>query len=381
MEKSGIFCKLDWFQAVFNDVDFDYVLNYFLEMGVSFDDPVFNSCFDRKYGVYDHHLVYECNGVQISANYAEVLENSDNVFNTVYSRIFLIIPGQGLEYLRNFYSEPDEVDRILRKQPELNEYEEPIWHVTRCDFAFDFVNYKYDIYECTRSELDVFKSVNGTVQIKGIRRPISYTVRSGSEKTIYIGKARSHRLLRIYDKKLEQTKNGVLLSLPDDSINYDIDSWNRIELQCRDNWAHYYLYGAHDYMQILRGIYDYYAFIDQQGIVSDFWQNLFDWVSIPLIIQNAKFAKYKLSKNVLNNQYENAKKVICAFLAFYGKEFVFNDLIDCFNNFFVSDHFYSRMTRKLLRRIDCLNDFKNDNRNLDGAYIQNIGGRSILKLK
>lgn len=380
MEKNGIFCKLDYFQAVFDDVDFNYVVNDFLEMDITFTDDVFNSSYERQYG-YDSHLVFNIGPVQISAKYDQVICAGESVFSSVYSKVFLIISGQALDFLRSYYSHPEEVDRILRKEPKLDKLGQPIWRVTRADFAFDFVNYKFDIYDTAAHELRSCASEQGTVKVKGLCRPISYSVRSGSEKTIYLGKGRSDRLLRIYDKKLQLTKDGQLTELPDDSIDYDISSWHRIELQTRNNWAYHYLYHTEDFLQVLREIYEYYAFIDKEGNVTNFWQSLFDWQEIPAIIQNAYYEKSPLSREVLNRQYDIGKQVILAFMAFYGKEYVYRDLEKEFYSAFLSDNVSSRRTRKLLRRIDCLNDFKNDNSQLLGAAVVNRSGKSVLVLK
>lgn len=380
MEKTGIFCKLDYFQAVFDDVDFNYVVNDFLEMDITFTDDVFNSAYERQYG-YDSHLVFNIGPVQISAKYDQVICAGESVFSSVYSKVFLIISGQALDFLRSYYASPEEVDRILRKEPKLDKLGQPIWRVTRADFAFDFVNYKFDIYETAARELRSCASEQGTVKVKGLCRPISYSVRSGSEKTIYLGKGRSDRLLRIYDKKLQLTKNGQLTELPDASIDYEIISWDRIELQCRNNWAYHYLYHSEDFMQVLREIYEYYSFIDKEGNVTDFWKSLFDWQEIPAIIQNAYFEKVPLSREVLDRQYDIGKQVILAYMAFFGKDYVYRDLEKEFYKSFLPDRLSSRRTKKLLRRIDCLNDFNNDNSHLLGAAVVNRAGKSILVLK
>lgn len=381
MEKNGIYCKLDYFQAVFDDVDFDYVANHFLELGITFTDEVFNSAYERQYG-YDSHLVFNIGPVQISAKYDQVVCAGDSVFSTKYSKVFLIISGNALDFLRSYYPSSEDVDRILRKEPELNLYGNPIWHVTRADFAFDFVNYKFDIYETAARELRSCASEQGTVKVKGLGRPISFSIRSGSEKTIYVGKGRSDRLLRIYDKKLQLTKDGQLTELPDDSIDYSIDSWDRIELQCRNNWAQHYLYHSDDYVQVLREIYNYYAFLDKEGNITSFWQDLFNWEEIPSIIQNAYFEKKPICREVLDRQFDSGLQVMCAYAAVYGKEYVYNQLDKAFYNVFHNDDTNTRRRRKrLLRRVDCLNDFKNDNTHLLGASVVNRAGKSILVLK
>lgn len=381
MEKTGIFCKLDYFQAVFNDVDFNYVVNDFLEMGVTFTDEVFNSSYERQYG-YDSHLVFQIGPVQVSARYEQVISASDSVFSSVYSKVFLIISGQALDFLRSYYSSAEDVDRILCKEPKLDKLGQPIWHVTRADFAFDFVNYKFDIYDTAACELRDCASPNGTVKVSGLKRPISFSIRSGSEKTIYLGKGRSDRLLRIYDKKLQLTKNGQLTELPDDSIDYNIDSWHRIELQTRNNWAHHFLYHTEDYIQVLREIYNYYAFIDSNGNITSFWQDLFDWELIPQIIQNMHFERKPLSREVLDKQFDVGIQVILAFAAFYGKEYVYEKINKAFYQVFHDGDCNTKRRRlRLLRRIDCLNDFKNDNSHLLGAAVVNRASDSILVLK
>lgn len=73
--------------------------------------------------------------------------------------------------------------------------------------------------------------------------------------------------------------------------------------------------------------------------------------------------------------------ILCAFAAVYGLEWVIFNLKERFTSHFWSENYKSRSTRKLLRRIDCLNDWKNDTSNLKGARVVNYDGRSILQLK
>lgn len=117
---------------------------------------------------------------------------------------------------------------------------------------------------------------------------------------------------------------------------------------------------------------------------SDYWNSrgfIQPDKKIDTIIQNAYFDKKPLSRELLDRQYDIGKQVILAFMAFFGKDYVYRDLEKEFYAAFSGDRVSSRRTRKLLRRIDCLNDFKNDNSNLLGAAVVNRAGKSILVLK
>ena len=200
---SVVTCKIDWFQAVFENVNFDYILNDFLELDLHTFDEVFSSMFERSLG-YDSHIGFNYNGIMLSTRVQNIISSdSSSVFTCYYDKIQLQISGSGLNYLRSIGKN---VDSICRRSPDVDELSgNPFWHVTRCDFAFDFVNYKFDIYQESKKFLEDNYSGFTTVKLSGLGRPVNFSIRSGGERTIYIGAPRSDKLLRIYDKKLEQT--------------------------------------------------------------------------------------------------------------------------------------------------------------------------------
>lgn len=173
------------------------------------------------------------------------------------------------------------------------------YHFTRCDFAFDLFDHQPHFLDDVRDFCDRFGFISDGVScvLIGQSRPVSYSIRTGDQKTIYIGKGRSDKCLRLYDKKMEQQRIG---SYNADSfkfyhmLKYLPDSWIRIELQCRrEATCHDLIYGSYgDPLRIFRFIFDKYAMREKKGRevpVSDVWLRLFDWDVIPLIIQNANY--------------------------------------------------------------------------------------------
>lgn len=378
-KEMAVFCKIDYYTAVFYNTSFENVLNGFLELGFDFSDPVLMSTYTRQAG-YEDVIVYTFGSARITANYKFVVQDGSSVFDTLYESVRLELSGKALDELRGIYQDQFELDRILHKILPPDELGQRSMAVTRCDFAFDFVNYKFNIYERCREELRALSSENGTVKVKGRGRPINFSVRSGSERTIYIGSNKSDKLVRIYDKDFELSKKGGLGQLPDQSINYEVKMWHRVEFQCRREWAEYFLINARDYLQVLQYVYSEYAFTDQQGNVTAFWQDLFDWNLIPAIGQNAKYEVQPMSVQSLKRMYRTSASLLCAFMAVLGKEKVFEDLCLMFETMFSSEYHNSYQTRKMLKRIDILTG-KRDYKNLHGANAISIDGNVILKLK
>lgn len=379
-KETAVFCKIDYYTAVFYNSSFEKVLNDFLELGFDFSDPVLQSTYTRQAG-YEDVICYTFGSGRVTAAYKNVVEDGESPFDTIYESVRLELSGKALDELRNHYDYPDYLDTVLHKFLPPDELGQRSMSVTRCDFAFDFVNYKFNIYERCREELRSLASENGTIKVKGRCRPVNFSVRSGAERTIYIGSNKSEKLIRIYDKAFEiQCKKGGIGKLPDPSINYDVKMWHRVEFQCRREWAEYFLLNAQDYLQVLKYVYSEYAFQDQQGNVTEFWQDLFDWILIPSIVQNAKYEHQKLTVESLKRQYRLCLFILNVFMAWFGKEKVFNDAILNFENAFSDEFYNSYQTRKILQRISILSGNR-DYTHLKGAEAVSKNGNVILKLK
>lgn len=375
----AVFCKIDYYTAVFYNTTIESVCNDFLHLNFDFSDPLLCEVYTRQKGIEDL-LIYEFLSGRIEVSYRFIVKEGSSVFNSVYEKIRLDLSGKALDRLREFYGDHEVLDRVLHTFLPPDELGQRSMQVTRCDFAFDFVNYKFNIYDRCREELNNI-GYDGRVRIKR-GQPVKYSIRNGSERTIYLGATRSEKLIRIYDKKFEmESKKGGLGTLPDMSIDYDVNTWHRIEFQTRRGWAEYFLINAQDYLQVLQKLYSDYAFLDQQGNITNFWQELFDWELIPAIGQNAKYEVQPMTLQSLKGQYGSSVLLLCAFAAVFGKEKIFDDIQLAFANQYSPELINSYQTRKMLKRIDVLTGKKNCYSDLAGADLVAVDGNFILRLK
>lgn len=296
MENSGIFAKIDWYSAVFQTCSINDVLA-FLHIEHETDD-FFERSFSRALG-YDTQVTYSFDGVSIAVSYSLInhfavdLTNS-SVFDFIFDRLRLDISGTGLDSMRQKWIEmgadPGTFDDYLRTEPELPRGQ---MHVTRCDFAFDLIDYKPEFLDIVIEHLNNCGYTRAPIMHKGSAGgAVNYSIRIGDQKTVYLGSPRSDRMLRIYDKKMQLTDDdGVWLKAVDHA---DCDSWIRIELQTRNKIAHGLCLGEGDFTSIFRYIYENYCFRDTNYHVNSqkpvaFWDELFDWENVPPIIQNLQF--------------------------------------------------------------------------------------------
>lgn len=293
MSETGIFAKIDWFSAVFESCSINDVLRF---IGLEEEqDEFFGNAFSRALG-YDTQVTYAFDGVSIAVSYSLVnhfaLNLEDNtVFDFVFDRLRLDISGTGLDNLRCKWVEAgcslDTFDTHLRTEQVL---ERGQMHVTRCDFAFDLIDYKPDFLDTIIEYLA--GNPLSRAPIMHLTSGLQYSVRTGDQKTVYLGSPRSDRMLRIYDKKMQSCDDhGCWVK----NMEYSgADSWIRIELQTRNKIAHGLCYGDGGMYSIFRYIYENFCFRDynihrNNATPVSFWDDLFDWDAIPPIIQNLHF--------------------------------------------------------------------------------------------
>lgn len=172
------------------------------------------------------------------------------------------------------------------------------YNITRSDFAFDFVNYKGDfldnvLYWIKEQERNGNLSKLDSRLHVGRSSGIQYSYRCGSgQETLYLGSPRGDKMVRIYDKLLEQTDNGVFKHGRDPRFDKEesINSWFRIELQSRRKCATQYLYGCYgDISTVLRCIFDDYLIRDNDGVPLPCMVDLYQWESLPEIHKISDF--------------------------------------------------------------------------------------------
>lgn len=290
--KQGIYTKLDWFTGIFEDFSFTKVLE---EIGLDADlyiDEFIQNAYEQSRG-FDEVQILALNGVHLETSSFNFygIDESIGVFDKVCQKIRCDISGSGLDWLR---SQGIDVDIYLRSHFESM----PNVHVTRCDYAFDFVNFQGDFLDkmidyCNRNHTD-----SNRLCIIGKTGNIRYSMRIGDQKTLYLGATTSEKLIRIYDKRMQYTDPVTgLYNKPNPYENPD--SWIRIELQTRSKFADNFIYSSGDMLSILKWVYENYAFADLSTPAwrrepSEIWSSLFDWEAIPkLIMRNIDFGEVK----------------------------------------------------------------------------------------
>lgn len=326
-----VYAKLDWYTVMLHNMSFKEVLEK-LNCFSDICDEILNSGYQRSYG-YSTDIVYSVNGVSVQVNFDDILSvNEENIFFTKWSTLRLDLSGSGLDYLRTLN---DNLEAMLMDKSFWGE--EGFYTITRCDFAFDFVNHFgsfLDLFINRLHELErSFKIERGrdgntylgtSMGVDQRGRNTTYSMRVGSkEKCLYLGSNKSKKLVRIYDKKMQQTQNGVFVKGVPQYFQGDdknVDSWFRIELQTRREYAHKYLFGCNGTLKtVLRELFDTYQCKDPETKQTfDFIMKLYDWDTLPKIIENLHFTE--LSKKVLVRAKEQLQtQAVKNLILFYGK--------------------------------------------------------------
>lgn len=306
-----IISKFDYYTAVWQNSTLNDVFKFYKLYNL-FDDSI-KDLYRRSQG-YLEHVVLSLNGIQFSFSYDEYLNYSPRVdcaavdlFDYKFSLIRADFPGQALDYIRSLHGD-DFVNTFILLDPSANNLP---YHVTRCDIAYDFLNYMPEFLECCLKHLsDCRHSYLTRVPIMNTQGGNKYSVRIGDQTTIYLGATTSDKLLRIYDKKAQYTKDGLWKENNPYMDNDDCKSWFRIELQTRQKKARSILaadlqdtfddYSKNFFISTLRYIYDNYCFRDLDSHRNhpkpvSFWTDLWNWEEVPSLIQNFNVVEYSIT--------------------------------------------------------------------------------------
>lgn len=322
-----IFPKIDTLTFVFKDTTVNHILRWLRQ-----DDSVgefFNSMYRQDSGLTPS-FIFCFNQIRIEAAQVGYYHSTREIpmFDVVCPSIRLYLGGDALDYLRgcgiDFYDYRFEV-------PDLG----PIgsYHCTRVDWAFDFINYKPEFLDQLIEFLQNNELPSGRVPL--LKSAIKYSLKLGSEKTVYLGSVQGSKLLRCYDKKKQYYNPETRLWM---QCPYgDCDSWYRIEWQLRNNDAHGTLFSRdadsgqiNTFESILKSIFDYYQFtasehdVNHDGPRPDlkFWQTLLPWEEIKgRIVQNAKYVQSVDRVQKVTTFFENsALRSYMLYLFIYGQE-------------------------------------------------------------
>lgn len=326
-----IYQKLDYYTVIC----YNRTLRYCLEKIGIFDESIEMLQGDDLREVSKYNKSYK---IQLADIWVEIkTESYDDILYTCANDDFLFVDctldyirlemsGSALDYLRSRGFNPDIEFHDIEFWGELGTF-----NVTRCDFAFDFVNYQAnfisDLFEWVRFEQRDPEGYlySPSARLRTSRKGgSSYKIWDGNTiKCFYIGSNSSNKFLRIYDKLLETTVKNKS-KLPADELfpeifieneKEKITSWYRIELQTRDIYAMKLLYqplqiideinkgkkenifsadgdaGYYDY--VLRFIFDHYMILDRDYKPIECMAKLFNWATLPKIIMKPAFRIFK----------------------------------------------------------------------------------------
>ena len=297
-----IFCNFDYFTCMFYDTSFNTVLKWLgMDPDIYVDEFLCSTPMDLTLGI-NVSKVFNYEGVALSCNLYEYLYGQCNIevaFDSIFKSVRLDISGSGLKFLRRLGIDVDTKFRDKENYP-------CAYNVTRCDFSFDLINYMPNFLNDLMSYCRANQTETGCISLMGKGRALKCQVHDCSVRAVYLGAG--HRVLRVYDKKLESSdRNTGLYKKENDYGNPD--SWTRIELQLRRDKADELLFGkteqfvnlssSSDYwLSLFRWIFEFYKFADVENTNShsrreaEFWSALFDWSKIPGIIQNEKSVQF-----------------------------------------------------------------------------------------
>lgn len=301
-------------------------------------------------------------------------EDPDVFFQIKLPYIRIDAMGGALDNLRSFGTDIEQ----LCFNP-LDVPEDVTYHFTRCDFAFDLFDHQPKFIDelidlCYSSGI---QTPYGLGVLTG-SRSVNVSIRTGDQKTVYIGKGRSDRCLRVYDKKMEYERSGSMNAEKFkfyDQLKYIPNSWIRIELQVRrEQTCHTLLNMSEgDPLRIFRYIYDNYAIRLEPGNnkpVAAAWLNLFDWEVIPRIIQNANCSVLYMDpvERARDYLYNTMPSVLISVIANYGYDAIrehLNNLLELWQS---DPEFENKWARLRYRTFNPKSPPKYLHRNAKGIY-------------
>lgn len=340
-----LWCKIDYYSVMLYKKSINFVLDK-LNLFNSFDIGNFlqipmETCFNGT-----THFVWNINGIKIMLNAKDYL-TTDNVllFDVPYSSIRLDISGTGLDYLRSELIQLN-LDTVFTYSDFWGEYGKD-FKVTRCDFAFDFVNSIHSDFLNNLLKFVQDRERSGILTRRdarlkhGHKGGLTYTYRCGAdEKTMYLGSKNGDKMLRIYDKYLESTDvNGIFKKTDVRFKSIDIKNWLRLELQCREKTANVYLFSCNnDIRNMLSIIFDNFLIRDDNNNPLPFFLDFYDISSLPKVQLNSYFIQLaKPIKQQLEDFILKYWKSLHLSFSYFGVDFIVNLLNDLMISYSSSD--------------------------------------------
>lgn len=378
-----IYCKVDWLTAIFQNCSLNDVLAWLKLEGCVSDFCA--ATLEQSRG-YDQVFKFIYNGIMLETStfnfYGQDL--SIMLFDVVVPKIRLELSGSALDYLRSKGVDMTSYRFVPPKLPDGGSY-----HFTRCDFAYDFINYMPEFVDQLIDHINRNRLPSERVPLASTKGAIGCRVVTGGQKTVYLGSPQSDKMLRVYDKRMEQMDLATQTYKRPNPYN-DPQSWFRIEWQTRNRLAHdLTLDQTQDFKSILKLIFEKYAFADGQmngkngaRKAVDFWLKLFDWQEVEKrIIQNAKYVQCESPEEKLVKSFESV--MIRTFILYYslmGKEGLQAAIDRYIGSLYLPDPVSQRRQLAFLNKLNELSELQLSSDSSSGCGLWNCCGRMAFRL-
>lgn len=340
-------------------------------------------------------------------------------FNFKFPHLRVYIGGQAMSYCRQAFLDRDDDNCVffdcflLDLGVKLIDPDDPSrvyhnFHFTRNDIAVDVINSDQDLINdlystfCEKYQASMvsgkpidFVFINrDTVNGVGAGRNLAFDPRvNESSRTLYIGSKNSDCLMRIYDKYLERSVNGLLPDFPSyfSSLkNSEIQNWTRFEIQTRNVRSRMFsgssLVNPGAFLKFVERRFSPCPRCQGSGRAQSaypFWTNFFlQFASCPVYLNNHFVQLYK-------SPYQKAQSYVLT-SAVSGLILALNDSPDVFFSFLIEEfnkilnpHLYPSYVNKSRKLFEALSDLNIDlatcpyvSLDLDhNCYFINYGGQ------
>lgn len=337
-----IYTRIDTYSVVLYSCSIRDLLNHF-DIPTDNLDAAFKDSYSKHDVKVGDTFVWKSAGLRIECKLDEyeLHEESKKIFDIPWTWLRFYISSEGVDYIESLHEDFNTWNlQIELSRPDFWDPISEFHKVTRCDFAFDYINYEGNEFDRLRkiianADLDDNVSPSGRLYT-GTSAMLTYSYRGGKERTIYLGSTGADRMLRIYDKKFQCTDevgNFDTSKVPAEILKNEVqvNSWYRVELQCRENFAEKYLISCQgDFRYIMGEIAAFFDVRKKDGKHIAPLHKIFLWTKRTPIIQNANCNKPKNEIQVISSWVGSiALSHIVEMIGVYGWEGFRNYLNGC----------------------------------------------------
>lgn len=300
-----IYTRIDTYTVILYSCSIRQLLHHF-DIPTSTLDEAYKNSYEKHDVKIGDTFVWKCAGLRIECQLEEynIHQEAESIFDIPWSWLRFYITAEGVDYIESLHSEDDTWNLQTKLcDPEFWNPISEFHKVTRCDFAFDYINYEGNEFERFRKLIataDFNDNLSSSGRLfTGDKAGITYSYHGGKERTIYLGSTGCHRMLRIYDKRFQlqdEFGNWDTSKVPNEILKKEIEitSWYRVELQCRENFAEKYLISCRgDFRYIMGEISNFFDVCTKDGKKIAPLHKIFLWTQRTPIIQNANSIKPK----------------------------------------------------------------------------------------